>query len=67
MTQTNLCMKQKQTQRRDLWLPRGNEVGGGMDWEFQISRGKPLYIEWINNRILLHSTGNYIQYPVIKP
>ena len=24
------------------------------------------YIEWINNKILLYSTGNYIQYPVIN-
>ena len=67
MTQINLFMKHKQTQRTDLWLPRGNEVGGGMDWEFRISRGKPLHTEWINNRILLHSTRNYIQYHVIKP
>ena len=34
--------------------------------EFGLSRGKLLYIEWINNKILLYSTGNYIQYPVIK-
>ena len=24
------------------------------------------YIEWINNKVLLYSTGNYIQYPVIN-
>ena len=23
-------------------------------------------IEWINNKVLLNSTGNYIQYPVIN-
>ena len=34
------------------------------DWEFGIRRCKLLYIEWINNNVLLHSTGNYIQYPV---
>ena len=34
--------------------------------EFGLSRGKLLYIEWINNKILLYSSGNYIQYPVIK-
>ena len=28
--------------------------------------GKPLYIEWISNKVLLYSTGNYIQYPVIN-
>ena len=24
-----------------------------------------LYAEWINNEVLLFSTGNYIQYPMI--
>ena len=37
-----------------------------MDWEFGISRCKLLYIEWINNKVLLYSTGNYIQYLVIN-
>ena len=41
-------------------------IGGGMDWEFEISRCKLVYIEWINNNILLYSTGNYIQYPGIN-
>ena len=40
--------------------------GGGMDWEFGVSRCKLLHIEWINNEVLLYSTGNYIQYPVIN-
>ena len=35
-----------------------------MDWDFGISRCKLLYIEWINNKVLLYSTGNYIQRPV---
>ena len=35
-----------------------------MDWEFGISKCKLLCIEWINNKVLLYSTGNYIQYPV---
>ena len=33
---------------------------------FGISRCKLLYIEWINNKVLLYSTGNYIKYPVIN-
>ena len=37
-----------------------------MDWEFRVNRCKLLYIEWINSKVLLYSTGNYIQYPVIK-
>ena len=40
--------------------------GGGVDWEFGISRCKLLYKEWINNKFLLYSTGNYIQCPVIN-
>ena len=37
-----------------------------MDGEFGISRCKLLYIEWINNMVLLDNIGNYIQYPVIN-
>ena len=43
-------------QRTDLRLPRW----GRMDWEFGISRWKLLYIEWINNKVLLFSTRNYV-------
>ena len=55
-----------QTQRTDLWLPRGRGFGGEKDWEFGISRCKLVHIGWINNKVLLYSTGNYIQYPVIN-
>ena len=34
-----------------------------MDWEFGFSR---LYIGRINSKVLLYSTGNYIQCPVIS-
>ena len=37
-----------------------------VEWEFGTSRCKPFSREWINNRILLCSTRNYIQYPVIN-
>ena len=47
-----------------LWLPRGRRGGGGKEWEFGVSRGKILYIGWINNKVLLYSTGNNIQYSV---
>ena len=40
--------------------------GGGMNWEFGVSRCKLLYIEWINNEVLLYSTENYIQHPIIN-
>ena len=47
-------------------VAKGEGVWGRVDWEFGISRCKLLYIEWINNKVLLYSTGNYIQYPVIN-
>ena len=31
-----------------------------MDWEFGGGRCKLLYLEWIINKVLLYSTGNYI-------
>ena len=37
-----------------------------MDCKFGISRCKLLYIEWINNNVLLYITRNYIQYPIIN-
>ena len=37
-----------------------------MDWEFGISRCKLLHTGWINNKVLLYSTGSSIQYPVIN-
>ena len=37
-----------------------------MEWEFGISTCKLLYIEWINNKVLLYNTRNYNQYPVKK-
>ena len=37
-----------------------------MEWEFGVSRCKLLYTEWINNKVLLYSTGNYIHYPIIN-
>ena len=48
-----------------LVVAKWEGVGGGMEWEVGVSRCKLLYIEWINNELLLYSTGNYIQYPMI--
>ena len=45
-------------------------MGGGvreeMEWEVGVSRCKLFYEEWINNKVLLYSTENYIQYPMIN-
>ena len=37
-----------------------------MEPEVGVSRCKCLYTGWINNKVLLYSTENYIQYPVIN-
>lgn len=46
-------------------VANGEGEWAGMDWESGICKSKLLHIEWINNKILLYSTGNYIQYLVI--
>ena len=40
-----------------LMVAKGEEVGRGTEWEVGISKCKLLYVEWINNRALLYSTG----------
>ena len=47
-------------------VAKGEGGGRGMNWEFGVGRCKLLYIEWISNKVLLYSTGNDIQYPVIN-
>lgn len=39
--------------------------GRGLDWEFEISGYKLLYGEWVDNKALLYSIQNSLQYPVI--
>ena len=53
-----------QTQRSDLWLPMRRASGEETDLELGISC-KLLYIEWMN-KVLLYSTGNCVQHPVIN-
>ena len=55
-----------QTQRTDLWLPRGRVRGREMDCESGVGRCKLLHLQWINNKVLLYSTGNDIQSPGIN-
>ena len=45
---------------------KGEGFGGGMEWEVGVSRDKLLYIEQTNNKVLLYSTGKYIQYLMIN-
>ena len=65
----NLPTKQKQNHRhreQTGGCQGGRGWGRGMEWEFGINRCKLLYREWIHNKVLLYSTGNCIQYPMIN-
>ena len=44
----------------------GVGVGVGIKWEVGVSRGKLLCMEWTNNKVLLYSTENCIQHPMIN-
>ena len=47
-------------------VAKGEGGGGRMDWEVGISRCKLLQTGWVNSKVLLYSTGDYIQYPMIN-
>ena len=68
MTQMNLSRNRNRIMdiENRLVVAKGVGVGGGMEWEVGVSRCKLLYMGWINNRVLLYSTENYIQYPMIN-
>ena len=61
-----LSSKQKQTHRhrqQTCGCQGEGGDGGGIDRESGISRCKLSRVGQINNKVLLLSTGNYIQYP----
>ena len=62
----NLHMNRNRITTEQTGGCQGRGAGGGMDWEAGVSRCKLLYIRWINNKFLLYSTENYIQYPMIN-
>ena len=62
----NLQNRSRLTERTALSLPRNKKGGRGMDWEFGVGRYKLLHLEYRNGKVLLYSTGNYIQYSVIN-
>ena len=62
----NLSVKETQTQRhreQTCSCQKGRRWGR-MEWE--VSGYKLFYTERINNKVLLYSTENYIQYPMIN-
>ena len=66
MTQMNIY----KNRNRFKDIEHGLIIAKGGKWErdggkFGVSRCKPVYVRWIN-KVLLYSTGNYIQYSVIN-
>ena len=43
----------------------GRECGEEWSGSLGLADANGVYIEWINNKVLLYSTGNYVQYLVI--
>ena len=39
---------------------QGEGGGSGMDWQFRVSICKLLHLEWVENEVLMYSTGSYI-------
>ena len=62
MTQTNLSTKQKETHRdrEQTCGCQGEGFRGGMEWEVGVSWWKLLYMEWINNKVIIYSTESYM-------
>ena len=46
-----------------LVVAKGKGGESAIDWEFEISRCKLLHLEWIDNKVLLYSTGSYSRSP----
>ena len=62
-----LIYKQKQTHRHRVetrGYPGEKWGRGKRGWEFKVCTCKLFLTEWMNNRVLLQSTGNCVQYPV---
>jgi len=64
MTQMDLPTEKIQNHRyREQTVITSREgFGAGVEWEVGVNRYKLLHIELINNKVLLCSTGNCIQY-----
>ena len=54
-------MSTKQKQSHRLMVAKGEGgLWGGKEWEVGISIYKLLYTGWVNNKVLLYSSGNCI-------
>ena len=59
------CQGKKKSLKGNRFVVAKGEGEWGTDG-LGISRCKLLYIDWINSKVLLYSTGTYIKYPVMN-
>ena len=59
----NLFTKQKQSHRhrKETYGYKRGKERRGINWKYGINRYTLLCKMWIKNKVLLYSTGNYIQ------
>ena len=60
MAQMNISTKRLTDTELKLVFAMGR-LGRGVDWKFETGRCKLFHVEWINKKVLLYSTENYIQ------
>ena len=64
-----MCLKYRKSAsyiESRLVVAEGEGVGGGTEWEVGVSSWKILYVERIENKVLLYISENCIQYPMIN-
>ena len=47
-------------------VSQGEAGEGEKDWECVVSKYKPWYVGWMDHKVVLYSTGNYSQCPVMN-
>ena len=57
-------LKETHSYKKHIFGCQGGSGGEGWEWEVGVSRGKLPCAVWINDKVLLFSTGDYIQDPV---
>ena len=64
-TNEPICKTETDSENR-LVVAKGEAGGRGMDWKLGVGKCKLLHLEWKSNKVLMYSTGNYIEYSVIN-
>ena len=67
-TNEHICKREIESQTENrLVVFKGEGLEEGMELEVGVSRHKLLHIKWINNKVLLYSTGKIYSIPCNKP